>query len=636
MAAAMIDFGARGAEAAAKVFISAMVHPVGTGGVHAEFEKGTEGTEGAEDAEDVDGLDGAEGEVQMYAAAPAAPAAMATFDWLKAVCDAEGTIFVNTQLAETKEYHEDFSDPFLGDLQTRDTVASGAELRILPLGDSITYGYQPDPGDGNNGNGYRLQLQKDLSGSRMTFVGSIAWSGNMANNNNEGHPGATISQIEGYAGNSLASRPNVVLIHAGTNDLHNNEPTDPYASAPDRLRSLIQKVISVCPDATILVAQIIHAGDQPTEERIATYNAQVPGVVAGIAKTHKNIAVVDFGSVTANDLIDGLHPRDSGYKKMGDIWFAAIRQADANGWIQAPVGSGLIAGGQECAPANLQWYRAQNGAQIAGGIGGTGADTVFADINGDGVDDYVFIDQSGVLKVYVNGGPTTDGSNGWVWAPQGKDGVINNGAGASRDQVHLADINGDGKADFLIVDQDSGATTAYLNGGPNSDPSQGYVWLPVNGQIASGIGRDGKGIRFADINGDGKADYCWIGPNGELIVYINVFGEGTATFVPYNNGNPIATGVGGSRDEIRLADINGDGRADYLRVHAANGATDLWLNEVGTNPSFFIPQHNIAAGVGAKGEDVQFARLTRTGRADYIPVVPSSGAISPWLNGCKA
>lgn len=92
MAAAMIDFGARGAEAAAKVFISAMVHPVGTGGVHAEFEKGTEGTEGAEDAEDVDGLDGAEGEVQMYAAAPAAPAAMATFDWLKAVCDAEGAL----------------------------------------------------------------------------------------------------------------------------------------------------------------------------------------------------------------------------------------------------------------------------------------------------------------------------------------------------------------------------------------------------------------------------------------------------------------------------------------------------------------------------------------------------------------
>lgn len=62
---------------------------------------------------------------------------------------------------------------------------------------------------------------------------------------------------------------------------------------------------------------------------------------------------------------------------------------------------------------------------------------------GDSVDDYIFIDQSGVLKAYVNGGPATDGSNGWVWAPQGKDGIINNGAGATRDQVHLADINGE-------------------------------------------------------------------------------------------------------------------------------------------------------------------------------------------------
>lgn len=65
-----------------------------------------------------------------------------------------------------------------------------------------------------------------------------------------------------------------------------------------------------------------------------------------------------------------------------------------------------------------------------------------------------------------------------------------------------------------------------------------------------------SGVRLLTIDsGDGKADYCWVGPNGELIVYINVFGEGSATFVPYNNGNPIASSVGGSRDEIRLADI---------------------------------------------------------------------------------
>lgn len=39
------------------------------------------------------------------------------------------------------------------------TVKSGVELRILPVGDSLTVGFE-DP----SGNGYRLELLKDLSG----------------------------------------------------------------------------------------------------------------------------------------------------------------------------------------------------------------------------------------------------------------------------------------------------------------------------------------------------------------------------------------------------------------------------------------------------------------------------------------
>ena len=47
-------------------------------------------------------------------------------------------------------------------------VASGTELRILPLGDSITVGIQS-----SDGNGYRVGLQKDLAGSKLLFVGDL-------------------------------------------------------------------------------------------------------------------------------------------------------------------------------------------------------------------------------------------------------------------------------------------------------------------------------------------------------------------------------------------------------------------------------------------------------------------------------
>jgi hypothetical protein len=61
------------------------------------------------------------------------------------------------------------------------TISNGVNLRILPLGDSITYG-----AGSSDGNGYRLALQNMLSGNNVQYVGS-QHSGSMANNSNEGH-----------------------------------------------------------------------------------------------------------------------------------------------------------------------------------------------------------------------------------------------------------------------------------------------------------------------------------------------------------------------------------------------------------------------------------------------------------------
>lgn len=202
------------------------------------------------------------------------------------------------------------------------------------MGDSITYGI-----DSSDGNGYRQDLQNNLYGSDQLFVGSVK-SGNMYDNDNEGHPGATINQIAGYAWNSLGDRPNVVLLHAGTNDLNNPNPTDPYSSAPDRLGSLIDEIVGACPDAAVLVAQIIGSADAGTQSRIDTFNSQVPGVVAARANKGQHVMVVDMSSVRGGDLsADGTHPTDSGYSKMAGIWWSAMSAADWKSWIQAPVGS---------------------------------------------------------------------------------------------------------------------------------------------------------------------------------------------------------------------------------------------------------------------------------------------------------
>ncbi len=88
-------------------------------------------------------------------------------------------------------------------------VAGGAKLRILPLGDSITYGFaSPD------GNGYRLKLSNALSANDLVFAGTLQ-GGTMIDNWNSGFSGKTIQYIAGAAGPALAQKPNVVLLLAG-------------------------------------------------------------------------------------------------------------------------------------------------------------------------------------------------------------------------------------------------------------------------------------------------------------------------------------------------------------------------------------------------------------------------------------
>lgn len=53
-------------------------------------------------------------------------------------------------------------------VEAGEAVKKGTKLRILPVGDSITVGYLSDR-KGGDGNGYRGQLKKDLSGKQEIF-----------------------------------------------------------------------------------------------------------------------------------------------------------------------------------------------------------------------------------------------------------------------------------------------------------------------------------------------------------------------------------------------------------------------------------------------------------------------------------
>ncbi|NUK01368.1 hypothetical protein HRW23_30040 [Streptomyces lunaelactis] len=98
-------------------------------------------------------------------------------------------------------------------------VLAASDLRVMPLGDSITYGVGSP-----TKSSYRSALWDRLDGQTksLDFVGS-AQSGQLPDIDHEGHPGWRIDEIADVAGCNLPHyRPNVVTLHIGTNDMNQN------------------------------------------------------------------------------------------------------------------------------------------------------------------------------------------------------------------------------------------------------------------------------------------------------------------------------------------------------------------------------------------------------------------------------
>jgi lysophospholipase L1-like esterase len=203
------------------------------------------------------------------------------------------------------------------------------KIRLLPLGDSITYGI------GSTGsNSYRAGLYKKLTdaGASATFIGSVK-SGNFAQPSHEGYSGYTISQISSMSDKSLPNKPNVITLMAGTNDM----PRGDAKGAVTRLGALLDKLVAAVPDSVVLVATLTPL--PMAQAAVDSFNSEIPNLVKARVDKGKKIAVVSLSAVKSSDLKDGVHPNDAGYAKMADAWFKGIEDAAAKNWIKAPAGN---------------------------------------------------------------------------------------------------------------------------------------------------------------------------------------------------------------------------------------------------------------------------------------------------------
>ncbi|WP_236048832.1 AbfB domain-containing protein [Paractinoplanes ovalisporus] len=188
--------------------------------------------------------------------------------------------------------------------------------RILPLGDSITDGFNV-PG------GYRINLWRTLigAGHLVDFVGSQSnGPADLPDREHEGHSGWRIDQVDAQAtGWVTATAPRSVLVHLGTNDIVQNYD---LPNAPARLSGLIDKIRAAAPGADVFVASIVPFSDPARESAANAFNATLPGIVRG--KGFKVHFVDLHAALTTAQLADGVHPNREGYDRMAAGWASAL------------------------------------------------------------------------------------------------------------------------------------------------------------------------------------------------------------------------------------------------------------------------------------------------------------------------
>ena len=203
-----------------------------------------------------------------------------------------------------------------------DPCPTSGACKILPLGDSITFGIQYE-------GAWRVELftKAVAAGKKITFVGSQmngpAMAGGMTfPKNHEGHSGYTIDQMKPFAMTTdVPYMPNMILLHIGTNDTYGSSP----AAAPTRLSSLVDLITSTYPNALLVVAKIVPYPAQAANVKII--NDSISALVTKNQTAGKHVIMADcFTGFTTSSMLssDSIHPNQTGYNFMGDQFYSVV------------------------------------------------------------------------------------------------------------------------------------------------------------------------------------------------------------------------------------------------------------------------------------------------------------------------
>ncbi len=240
-------------------------------------------------------------------------------------------------------------------------VMAQGELKILPLGNSITRGSMCVNGDiyscerinDSEAIGYRHRLFNLLTsaGYNFDFVGNAKFGYSiMSDPDNAGFSGIRDKELADIIetgssthGGNITNGPyletypaDVILLHIGTNDVLAN---DYNVSDIARLLDAVDDYENTHGhDVLVFIATVISQQNYSCNNHFGTrtFNDNLTSMVQNRINNGDKIVFIDMECAAGlnyyDDLVDQVHPNQTGYDKMGEYWFQRI-----DGFNNAPI-----------------------------------------------------------------------------------------------------------------------------------------------------------------------------------------------------------------------------------------------------------------------------------------------------------
>ncbi|MFQ5708455.1 MAG: Ig-like domain-containing protein [bacterium] len=205
-----------------------------------------------------------------------------------------------------------------------------SQTKIMPLGDSITFGT-----GSTDSAGFRNDLAQLLvdEGVGFDFVGSQSdGTGFPAgiSNNHEGIPGQRADEIVANIGTILQAKPDIVLLHIGTNDL---TAGDSPQTVKDDINGILDAIHNDNPNTIIILSAIIPRKDNKDPE-----TTQLRDLIRELYLAKRSAGFLIFyaghnevfkcNPNWQTDLMSNdKHPNDTGYALMAQVYFNLIMNA---------------------------------------------------------------------------------------------------------------------------------------------------------------------------------------------------------------------------------------------------------------------------------------------------------------------